>query len=325
MSTEPIVRIENLTKTFDFAKALDNVSVEILPGRIVGLLGANGGGKSTLLRHMIGLYLQDEGECRTFGRPAGTLTPADIARIGYVHQEGELLDWMTVDQIIRYAAAYYPGWNMELEKRYRREFELRSEARVGALSPGQRQKLAILLAIGFEPELLILDEPAAALDPIARRNFLDLLLDIIQDPTRTIIISSHILSDVEKVIDHVVIVDRGRILRDVSLDDLREEFMKVSLTALNGELPEDLPFSGVLSATRGGGQAVLTMKAVPRDVLESRASGLNCEIGVQTLTLEELYCLVMQEKRKGAAAAPETGNAAGGGDAEAGAGREAVR
>ena len=163
-----------------------------MPRRIIGLLGANGSGKSTLLRHMIGLYPPSAGQCVTFGVDAAKLSPAELGRIGYVHQEGELLEWMKVSQLIRYAAAYYPTWNHDLEAEYIRDFELPLKQRIGSLSPGQRQKVAILLAIGFEPELLILDEPAAGLDPIARSDFLDLLLKIIQDGNRTIIISSHI-------------------------------------------------------------------------------------------------------------------------------------
>ena len=104
--------------------------------------------------------------------------PEELARIGYVHQEGELLNWMTVGQLIRYVSAYYPNWNEGLEQRYIADFEINTGARVGSLSPGERQKVAILIAIGFEPELLILDEPASALDPIARAKFLDLLLDL---------------------------------------------------------------------------------------------------------------------------------------------------
>jgi len=241
MNEQPIIEVRNLSKRFKEVQALDDVSLRIHPGRIIGLLGANGGGKSTLLRHMIGLYLPDGGSCRTFDCEARDLGAQELSRIGYVHQEGELLGWMTVEQLIHYVAAYYPSWNREIEQRYLDEFQLSTKARVGSLSPGKRQQLAVLLAVGFEPELLILDEPAAGLDPIARRQFLDLLLDIIQVPGRTILISSHILSDVEKIIDHVLIMDHGRILRDCALDDLREEFCQVRLISLSGDALPDRP------------------------------------------------------------------------------------
>jgi len=289
----PIVQMTGVYKRFGKIQALDGVDLSIYPGSIIGLLGANGAGKSTLLRHIIGLYLPDRGQCTAFGCDAGKLGPEQLARIGYVHQEGELLDWMKTGQLIRYVSTYYPSWNRGLEEKYIADFEVCTEARVGSLSPGQRQKLAILLAIGFEPELLILDEPAAALDPVMRANFLDLLLQIIQDENKTIIISSHILSDVEKVIDHVVIMKQGRILLDFGFDELRERFSRVRVSALSGELPRDLPFANVVQCRRSNGEAILTVKDCSAEQLEQQAEGLNCRIDIQTLPLEDIYKIVV--------------------------------
>lgn len=291
-----IIEIHGLSKRFGSIQALDNVDLAVERGRIIGLLGANGAGKSTLLRHIIGLYLPDAGECLTLGCQAGKLGPAELARIGYVHQEGELLDWMTVRQLIRYVSVYYPSWNRDLEERYIRDFEISLKARVGSLSPGQRQRLAILLAICFEPELLILDEPAAALDPLARAQFLDLLLQFIQNQDRTILISSHILSDVEKVIDHVLIMDRGRILCDSAFDDLREKYVRVSLTSLSGPLPEQLPIPNVVESRRNESQATLTIRDLTPDQIDSAAVAMNCQADLQPLPLEDLYRLVMERK-----------------------------
>jgi ABC-2 type transport system ATP-binding protein len=161
MKVEPIVEIRDLKKNFDEVHALDGVNLDILPGRIIGLLGANGSGKTTLLRHMIGLYLPTSGSCRTLGVEAADLRSRDLKRIGFVHQENELLDYLTVRQLIDYVAGHYDGWNAELEREYVERFELPCGRKVGGLSPGLRQRVAILLAIGFEPELLILDEPAS--------------------------------------------------------------------------------------------------------------------------------------------------------------------
>jgi len=288
-----IVQMQGVCKRFGRVQALDEVDMEIKTGTIIGLLGANGAGKSTLLRHIIGLYLADKGECVTFGERAAKLGPRELGRIGYVHQEGELLEWMTTKQLIRYVSAYYENWNHELEAKYIEDFDISLKARVGSLSPGQRQKLAILLAIGFEPELLILDEPASALDPIARSNFLDLLLHIIQDEGRTIIISSHILSDVEKVIDHTMIMCEGRILRDCSFDNLREEFVRVKLTSLNGNLPSELGLENITECKRNNTQAVFIVQKYSQSDLERQAKDLNCEIEIRPLSLEEIYRIVV--------------------------------
>ncbi len=293
MRAEPVVRIDGLHKQFDCGTVLRNVSLDIHTGSIVGLLGANGAGKSTLIRHIVGLYLPDGGSCSTLGCDAAKLRPRDLARIGYVHQEGTLVPWMTVEQILRYVATYYPTWNEELEQDYLSEFELDTGAIVGDLSPGQRQMLAILLAIGSEPELLLLDEPAAALDPLARRRFLDLLLGIIQDPTRTILVSSHILSDVEKVIDHVVILDRGEIRRDLRLDELQQEFVKLRITALRDELPDPLPLPDVLTCQRDCGEAIVVLRAGPDLRPELAAREMGGALDVVPLSLEEIYGLVL--------------------------------
>jgi ABC-2 type transport system ATP-binding protein len=289
----PIVQMQGLSKRFGATAALRDVTLDIHAGSIIGLLGANGAGKSTLLRHIIGLYLPTKGKCVTFGCEAGKLGPAHLGRIGYVHQEGELLEWMKVAHLIRYVSTYYPNWNHPLEEKYIADYDISMQARVGSLSPGQRQRLAILLAIGFEPELLILDEPASALDPVARGRFLDLLLQMIQNENRTIIISSHILSDVEKVIDHVVIMQAGRILRNCSFDELKEEFCRVRISTLSGDLPAKLPFENVIQHQRSNGQAVITVRNATPEQIEQTAEDMNCQVEIQTLPLEEIYKLIV--------------------------------
>jgi ABC-2 type transport system ATP-binding protein len=289
----PIVQMRNVSKKFGKIQALNKIDLDIKRGEIIGLLGANGAGKSTLLRCIIGLYLADQGECVTFETDVAKLTPKELGRIGYVHQEGELLEWMTTKQLIRYVSAYYETWNHKLEEKYIVDFDISLKDRVGSLSPGQRQKLAILLAIGFDPELLILDEPASTLDPIARSQFLDLLLQIIQDENRTIIISSHILSDVEKVIDRTLIMREGKILRDSSFDGLREEFLKVTLVSLNGRLPAELPFEKIINCEREESKAVFIVQNISQSELETKAKDLNCEIEVRPLSLEEIYKIIV--------------------------------
>lgn len=289
-----IIQVENMSKRFGKIQALNNVSIQVGTGTIIGLVGANGSGKSTLLRHIIGMYLPDAGSCVTYNTVAGDLGPDQLAKIGYVHQEGQLLDWMKVRQHIDYVAAYYENWNKELEERYIEDFNVDVDKRVGTLSPGQRQMLAILLAIGHEPSLLILDEPASALDPIARGRFLDLLLKIIQDEGRTIIISSHILSDIEKVIDYVLIMDEGRMVRDCSFDDLKEEFCKIKVTSLNGKLPDAFDMPGILEIDKSEMQAVMTVIREDYGTVADKAKSLNCRLETESLSLEEIYRIVMR-------------------------------
>ena len=293
----PVIELRNVTKRFGSTVALDAVSLSLAPGHIVGLLGANGSGKTTLLRHAVGLYLPEQGECHTFGCCSGDLTPELMARIGYVAQEGELLEWMSVRQLIAYVRAYYADWNGELEERLVAEFGLPPKTRVAGLSPGLRQRLAILLAVCPEPDLLILDEPAAGLDPIARGQFLDLLMEIIQSPERTIVISSHILSDVEKVIDHCLIMHEGRLVRDRAYEDLQDEFSKLSISGSSAP-PDPLPLAGVLWCSASGRDAEAVVRSVDVEAVRAFEETHHAKVDVQGLGLEDLYRCVVQGERE---------------------------
>lgn len=300
-TNETLVEIKGLHKSFGTIKAIDGIDLTICRGHIIGLLGANGCGKSTLLRHIIGHCLPQAGECRTMGSLTADLGPEELGKIGYVHQEGELMSWMTVRDLIDYVAAYYLNWDKELEERILAQAELPPHVKAGSLSPGQRQKLSILLAMCFHPELLILDEPAAGLDPLARARLLDLLLEQIQDPRRTILISSHILSDVEKIVDHVIILDRGVVLRDCSLDELREEFGRVRLVSESDDIPERLPIEHVLEKKIAGRQAELIVRNPDRESLRNLAEESGFDLKIEPLGLEECYRHVVEGvNRRGA-------------------------
>jgi len=293
MIQETIINYSGLTKRFGKTTALDNIDLSIKDRSIVGLVGANGCGKSTFIRHAIGLYLPDSGTCQTLGSNAENLPAETMAQIGYVHQDGQLLDWMTVKQHINYIAAYYDNWNTDLQESFIEKFDIDLKARVGKLSPGLRQQLAILLAICHEPKLLLLDEPAAALDPIARSNFLDLLLEIIQAQDRTIIISSHILSDIEKVIDHVIIMDEGKIISDGAFDDLRERFCRVRIL---GHISLDqLGLDNIIEQQYDSGQAILTIADTDQETIRDAVAEHNCTCEISMLSLEEIYKVVINK------------------------------
>jgi ABC-2 type transport system ATP-binding protein len=293
-SSEAIVQMREVNKQFTYTKALDNVTLDIRLGTITGIIGANGAGKSTLLRTIIGMYLPDSGRVTTFGCEAKKLGPKELEQIGYVHQEGKLISFMTVGQMIRYVKAFYIKWNEALEQKFINDFELNLSEKIKNLSPGQRQRLSVLLAMCFEPALLLLDEPVSALDPVARAKFLDLLPGMIQTQGRAIVISSHILSDIEKIIDYVIVMKKGKILCDCELDELREKYAKVKISSLRGMLPETLPFEGVVDCNRNSTEAIISVTDYNGENLREQAARIGCEAEILPMTLEEIYRVIVR-------------------------------
>ena len=216
------ISIKNLTKDFGSKQALRGVDLEIPIGATVGLLGANGSGKTTLIKCSLGLLRPTSGECQLLGESAWSLSASAKARLGYVPQVINLYPWMRVAELIQYTASFYATWNPELTDRLIKEWELPLNDRVRTLSVGQKQRMAILTAVAYQPDLLILDEPAASLDPQARRQFLQLLVELSEPEQRTVLFSTHITSDLERVADYVAIMKEGKIAWFGSLEALKE-------------------------------------------------------------------------------------------------------
>jgi ABC-2 type transport system ATP-binding protein len=217
------VDLHDVVKAYGSKQVLTGLDLSVPKGSVLGLLGTNGCGKTTLMKCALGLIRPQAGECRLLDEPSWTLSADAKSRIGYVPQVVNLYPWMKVRHVIDYTAAFYPKWNGELVARLIGEWDIPLNDRIGPLSVGQLQKVAILLALGHEPELLILDEPAASLDPLARRQFLQMIIDLAEPGKRTVLFSTHITSDLERVADRVAILKSGRIAWQGLLEDLKEQ------------------------------------------------------------------------------------------------------
>ena len=217
----PVVDVKAVMRRFGATTALDNVSITLPRGIVFGLVGANGAGKTTLIKHVLGLLKPQAGSVRVFGLdpvadPAGVL-----ARVGYVSEEHDLPGWMRVWEVMRYTQAFFPTWDVAYALELRERFALDPNAIIKNLSKGQRARADLLIALAHRPELLVLDEPSAGLDPIVRRDILEAIIRAIADEGRTVLFSSHLLNEVERVSDHVTMIDKGKILFSAPLDDIK--------------------------------------------------------------------------------------------------------
>jgi ABC-2 type transport system ATP-binding protein len=250
-SSQPVVQIKNVTRRFGATTALDNVSLTLPRGIVFGLVGANGAGKTTLIKHVLGLLGAQAGSVRVFGidpvaDPAGVLS-----RIGYLSEEHDLPGWMTVRELLRYQQAFFPNWDAAYAEELRGRFELDAAAKVKNLSKGQRARAGLLAALAHRPELLVLDEPSSGLDPLVRRDILEAIIRAIADEGRTVLFSSHLLHEVERVSDHVTMINKGRIVFSAPLDDIKETHRCLTLrfTEARSRPPE---LAGVLTWTGTG-------------------------------------------------------------------------
>jgi ABC-2 type transport system ATP-binding protein len=220
--SESVINISELTRRFGARTALDSVSLSLPRGAVYGLVGANGAGKTTLIRHILGLLRAERGTVRVFGLDPVADPVGVLSRIGYLSEENDLPGWMRVEELIRYSAAFYPGWDEAYAEELRRTFALDPGAKIKSLSKGQKARAGLLIALAYRPELLVLDEPSSGLDPIVRRDILGAVIRTIADEGRTVLFSSHLLEEVEQVADHVTMISHGRIVLSAPLDDIKE-------------------------------------------------------------------------------------------------------
>jgi ABC-2 type transport system ATP-binding protein len=282
-----------LTKIYESGTAVDRLDWEVPVGSAYALLGPNGAGKSTTLRMLLGLVPPSNGECLVLGEDPWHTSAATRARIGYVSERRSLPPWVRVGRLIRFHAELYPRWNRRREQELRDLLSIPERHRVGELSKGQQRSLAILLALSSMPDLLVLDEPTAGLDVAARRDFLALLADYLAQGERTLVLSSHLLTDVERIASHVAILNRGTLVESASLDELKEHLVQVRAPAeIATRLVQRIPAASLLGRQDAGRSALLTVR-LPAARIEALLEDLpRMEVDVHGLPLEEIYLVL---------------------------------
>jgi ABC-2 type transport system ATP-binding protein len=283
-----VISLRELGKVIGGKAILSDISVDIEPGSIVGLLGKNGAGKTSLIDVLLGFSPPSSGSSRVFGESSFNLPAAAKRRIGFVPQQDELLDSLTGAQQLALNAALHPAWDEALIARLVREWQVPLDRRIQVLSGGERQKLATLLALGHQPDLLVLDEPASSLDPVARRQFLRELLEIAESATRTVLFSTHIVSDLERVASKVWIIREGRLVWAGDLDTLKESVVRITLLA-RVALPPHLGIDGTVSQRSDGRRAQLVLTDWQDERQGELADRFGADVTVERLGLEEIF------------------------------------
>lgn len=228
-----VVQIEQLSRSFGKKQALTNVDLTIPKGAVFGLVGENGAGKTTIIKHILGLLKAKQGRVRVFDLDPVTDPVAVLGQIGYLSEDRDMPEWMTIAQLMRYNQAFYDDWDRKWDAVYARslceQFELNPQQKVKQLSRGQLARTGLVLALAHRPDLLILDEPSSGLDPLVRRDILTAIIRTVADEGRTVLFSSHLLDEVERVADWVAMIHQGQVVLSDPLADVLQSHHRVLL------------------------------------------------------------------------------------------------
>jgi ABC-2 type transport system ATP-binding protein len=297
--TSSVVQFEGVGKTYPHF-TLDDISFELPAGSIMGFIGANGAGKSTTIRILMGLVHQDRGSVHVLGHPIPAAQVAAKWDVGFVSEDMRLYPSATLAWHMAFVRSIYPGWDPAYAEVLLKRFDLRPEQKIKGLSHGQRVKSAMLLALARRPRLLVLDEPTTGLDPIARHEVLGSLMEALADERRAIFFSSQNTLDVEQISDQIIFIDRGRIIDSGDKETYLERWRRVRLEIPPGVVLPSLP--GIV-ATKGSGRlaAITASRFDPAMVPLYQNAGATV-LAVDSMTLEEIFVATVQHRREERAA-----------------------
>lgn len=279
------IQIDRLTKSFGNRPILKDVSLDVPEGKTLALLGRNGAGKTTLIQILLGLIPAGSGSLRLLGLdPAVDALPLR-ARVGYLAEDQVMYGWMTATELCRFLAPFYPTWDAALAQEFLQRFEIPTGTRIDRLSKGQTVKLGLVAALAHRPRVVVLDDPAMGLDPIARKDFNRDLVEHLQPAGCTVLYSSHLLEEVEAVADEVAILDQGRIVKCGSTEALRESIKQVVIST--AALARVSRPAGLLDVRRDGNRVALVVDDANAFLQQLESEGIAAE--VFDLSLDEIF------------------------------------
>ena len=285
--TEYAIQIDSLKFAYSRDEVLENVNLAVPAGSIFGFLGRNGAGKTTTIKLLLGLLKPESGSCTINGIDPQK-DPIAVRRIvGYMAEDQQMYGWMRIDQIIKWVASFYPAWDHKFTNSLLEMLQLPPKAKVKTLSKGQNSRLALLLALGHHPKVVILDDPTLGLDPIARKEFLRYVIGLLQTNGVTVFFSSHLLYEIEPVADHIAILDKGRIIKTQPTLDLRDSVKKIILNTSKNDFQN---IEGILDAARSDNRVTLTIEnCTPEKIHKIKSHYENAFIKETGLNLDEIF------------------------------------
>ena len=287
----PAIQIRNLTKTFAGGTlGVSGMDLEIAPGTVYGLMGRNGAGKTTTIRLLMGLLRPDKGDARIFGEDMREASRALRAKVAYVSQSEQMPAWMTLRDLSRYVGNFYERWNKSFAEDLAIRWGISSLQPMGNLSGGEQRKAAIILALASEPEVLILDEPAAGLDPLSRRDLINEVVGVLTRHTSaTILFSTHIITDLERVAEWVGILERGRLVMNRPLDELHSCFRRVQVIFPGDSPPPQFTITGAARTVVSGPVVSGVTEFFDAEHIEALKRWPGVRVQVFPLSLEEIF------------------------------------
>jgi len=287
MIDTPIL-VQNVSRSFGGPPVVKDLSFFVKPGSIYGFLGRNGSGKTTTLRMLAGLIKPHAGEVRIMGNDPFTIGARERQWLGYMSENAVIPPGATIASVLKLGRALYPTWDATLAELLLAKYDLSPKKRFLALSQGQQRLLSFIMAIAPRPKVLLLDEPAANLDVVARREILDDILELIRDCGCTVLFSTHILSDVERVADEIGILAKGNLRVSEPLDSLKDSIRQVRFFGFkNGALPGDIPES--FRTVRGKNEITITLRTNSLTTPETLAQRWSCQQETRALSLEDIF------------------------------------
>lgn len=292
-----MIEIQNVCKKYNKKQALHDVSIQVSPGEIHGLIGENSAGKTTLIKCVVGIYKADVGDILYDGKPVYD-NPEVKEKIGYVADYNDYIRFYTVSKMVYMYETFYPKFSKAKFNEYNQIFQIPVNQRIYSLSKGQKMRLAFMLEIAKEPEYLILDEPTSGLDPIAKAKFFEMLINEVEQNNIGVLISSHNLEGLEKICDTVTMLHEGHVTRQMSMEDMKCELVKLNVVFEGGAEKTLFEMPQILSIRNVGSIYTLVVKDFDENFVDSlKKQGASLVEPVE-ISLEELF-IVLEEAKEG--------------------------